>query len=51
MRQWLIGIALFAWMGAATSYAHDLQAIIGTVAENCGKIVTYTADAAVRYHI
>ena len=42
-----------AWTLAAVSaaFSWDMAGIIKKVSENCDKIVTYTADAQVRYKI
>jgi hypothetical protein len=51
MSRKLIGVAALALIGALSTYATDLLAIIHKVSENCRKIQSYSADVEVRYRL
>ena len=51
MKRNLFSTALWAMAAFSSSFSYDMAAIVKKVSENNDKIVTYRADAEVRYHI
>ena len=51
MKYKLLVSATWALAAVSAAFSWDMAGIIEKVSENCDKIVTYTADAKVRYHI